>query len=93
MGGQEYFFKFSFILGIQKVGLDERTPNMVSELSLDSILPQFGRKNKQSILVYFDGFSAKIWVKYYPSSILRPYLESSHQDECLRRHYERNLKN
>ena len=37
-----------------------------------------------AILVYFDCFSAKIWVKYYPSSILRPYLESSYQGESFR---------
>ena len=37
-----------------------------------------------AILIYFDGFSANIWVKYYPNSILRPYLESSHQGEPSR---------
>ena len=35
------------------------------------------------ILVYFDGFLAKTWVKYYPSSILIPCLESSHQEESF----------
>ena len=59
---------------------------MVSELWLDNILHLFWPKNcakivEVAILVYFDGFSAKICVKYYPSSILRSYLESSHEDE------------
>ena len=29
----------------------------------------------------FGSFSAKTGVKYYPTSILRPYVEYSHQDE------------
>ena len=31
------------------------------------------KKNEIAVLVYFDGFSAAIRVKYYSNSILRPY--------------------
>ena len=49
----------------------------------------FVRKKHQkiveiAILVYLDGFSAKIWVKYNSSSILRPYLEFSHKGGLFR---------
>ena len=46
---------------------------IVSELNLDNILPPFWPKKKHQkiveivILVYFDGFPAKTWVKYYTS--------------------------
>ena len=75
--------KFSFILGVEKIRLDESIPNMVSELRLDNILPLFWQKQMSesqswSILMIVP---AKIWVKPYPSSIQKPYLESSRQDE------------
>ena len=63
------------MLGVLNVRLDERIPNIVSELRLDNIWPLFCSKIHQKIfdiviLVYFDGSSAKIWVKYYLSSLL-----------------------
>ena len=56
---------------------------------LTPILAKYTRKIvKVAILDYFDGFSARIWVKYYPSSILRPYSESPHQGDPFRPQYE-----
>ena len=53
--------------------------------------PHFGRKKnttqkswKLIFWYYLDGFSAKMLVSYYPNSILRPYLESSHQGKPFR---------
>ena len=37
-----------------------------------------------AILVYFDGFSAKMWVKYYQNTILRSDLETFHQDKSCK---------
>ena len=37
MGIQKYIFTFSSILGFQKGRFDERIPNMVSELSFDTV--------------------------------------------------------
>ena len=76
--------------------LDERIPNIVSELSLDYTLPLLWPKKRQKIveigsLVNFDGFSAKACDRYYPSSILTLYLESCHHDETFRPQYERKL--
>ena len=77
--------------------LDERIPNIVSELGLDYILPLFWPKNKQKIveiasLVYFDGFPSRACDKYYPSSILTLCLESCHHDETSRPQYERKFE-
>ena len=53
-----------FHIGVQKIRLDERIPDMLTEMRLDNILPLFWPKNcvkivEIAILVYFDGFSAK----------------------------------
>ena len=49
--------------------------------------PIFAEKHPKivdiAILIYVDGFSANLWVKYYQNSILRPGLESSHQVNLL----------
>ena len=44
-----------------------------------------------AILVYLDGFSAKIWVKYNSGSILRPYLESFHKGGLFRHPQHKNV--
>ena len=59
---------------------------MVSEISLNNIWSIFWPKNHQNSPALrfrrsFGGCSAKIGVKCYPNSILRPYLESSHQGD------------
>ena len=58
--------------------------NIVSELSLDNIWLMLWPKNRQNrpgprFPRFMGSFSAKIWVKCYPTSILRPYVEPSHQ--------------
>ena len=58
---------------------------------LAPILPENTRK-LVAILVYYDGFSAKIWVKYYPVSILRPYLESLIKAILLVRQHETRIE-
>ena len=97
MKSQNIKFHFSFILGVYKVRLDERIPNIVTELSLNRILllfwpkktPKIGEIASWSIMTFF---SAKIWVKYYPSLILIPYLESSYQNEHFRTQHKRKCK-
>ena len=60
---------------------------MISELSSDNITPILAeippKVVKIAILVHFDVFFARIWVKLYLSSILRPYLEPCHQGELF----------
>ena len=68
---KKYAFKFSFILGVQKLRLGERIPHMISELRLDNILPLFWPKNcpkiiEIAIMVYFDVF---FWPTHEPNII------------------------
>ena len=42
--------------------------------------------------MYFDSFLAKIWIKYYQKSTMRPYLESSHQGQPLRPQCKSGIK-
>ena len=74
--------------------LDERTPNLVSELksvTYDSILAKNGKKlAKYPIISVFDRFLAKNGVKGYPISIMRPDSESYHQDAYVRHKKERD---
>ena len=80
-----------------------RIRNLVSELSLDNIWPYFAHKTTQNRWIRwtrwirYSGllwlFSAKIWVKYYPNSILRQNLESSHQAESFTPQYESVIEN
>ena len=95
MGSQEISFHIFFRVGKEKVRLDEKIPYIVSELSLE-FSPTFERKpikiDKNRDFNDFGGFSAKIRVKYYTSSILRPYLGSSQQDDLLHRNMKANLK-
>ena len=74
--------------------LDERIPNLVSELKSDDIYPSFCPQNGQKLAKYpilsvFDHFSAKNGVTCYPISILRHGLESSLQGTSLRPQNER----
>ena len=83
------FSNFHFIFEVQNVRIDGSIPNMVLELSLKIFYPYLGRKHAQISLKsdswpIFTFFFAKLWVNCYWSSILRPYLESSHQDESFR---------
>ena len=62
---------------------------MVSEWKFDNILTTILAENARKIseiviMVYFDGFSAKSWVKYHHSSSLVTYLESPHQGNYFR---------
>ena len=76
--------------------LDERIPNLVSELKSDENYPSFWPKKnsrklaKYHILSVFDRFFfAKNRVKYYPISVMRPELESSHQGASFKPQNER----
>ena len=55
--------------------------------------PYLSKKKLQKIiLVYFDGFSVKIWVKYYPNSVLRSYLNPFIKTSLLDRQYVRKFE-
>ena len=70
--------------------------NMVSELRLDNICPYFGGKYTKkvniAILDYFDGFSANMWAKYYPISVLSRVWNPLIKAIILDPQYERGVK-
>ena len=80
MENQNIDFQFRFQRGVEKIRLDNGIPNMVPELGLDNSWTLFWPKQHQTIvevttLVHLNSFfSANIWVKHYPNSILMPYL-------------------
>ena len=68
---------------------------MVSELSLDSILPHLGQKKSlklqfRSILTVFRPIHES---NVIPNSILRPYFEFSHQDGPVRPPIRKGIEN
>ena len=91
--GEKYFIKIwfhsRFHIGGLNDCLDEGIPNVYSELSCDNIWSMIWPKHRQNIPEsrvprFFVYFRPKLGSKYYPITILRPYLESPHQGDPFR---------